>query len=244
MRTFDYSKLSMMKWDGDILRYIAKINECKGRQELYFRQNLVELDRLVKIARIQSCDSSNKIEGIVTTSSRMKQLVNDTTMPKTRDEKEIIGYRDVLNLIHDDHDVICIQSNHILQLHKLLLKHTGFSYGGKYKNVQNYINEVKADNSVVTRFTPVTPFETPMAIGAICESYQRTVALELVDPLILIATFVGDFLCIHPFNDGNGRMCRLLMLLLLYQNGYLVGKYISIEKEIENTKDLYYDALS
>ncbi len=243
MRTFDYMKLADRMWDNEILSYIAKIHEYKGRQELYVRQKPVELERLVEIARIQSTESSNKIEGIVTTSTRIKQLMDDKTTPRSRDESEIVGYRDVLNTIHESHNYIPVRPAYILQLHRDLLKHAGLSYGGQFKNTQNYINETKSDGTVVTRFIPLAPYETEPAIEAICESYRQTLAMEVIDPLILIPTFICDFLCIHPFNDGNGRMSRLLTLLLLYQNGYEVGKYISVEKKIEETKDAYYDVL-
>ena len=243
MRNFDYMKLSERMWDTEIVSYIAKIHECKGRQELFVRQKPVELERLVEIARVQSTEASNKIEGIVTTSTRIKQLVNEKTTPRNRDESEIMGYRDVLNTIHESHDYIPVRSSYILQLHRDLLKHAGMSYGGHFKNVQNYINETKPDGTQMTRFTPVAPYETEEAVAAICSSYERTLSMETVDPLILIPVFICDFLCIHPFNDGNGRMSRLLTLLLLYQNGYEVGKYISIEKQIEKTKEVYYDVL-
>jgi Fic family protein len=243
MRNFDYTKLSEHLWDSEIVSYIAKIHECKGRQELYVRQKPVELERLVEIAKIQSTEASNKIEGIVTTSTRMKELMNKKTEPKNRDESEILGYRDVLNTIHENHDYIPVKPAYILQLHRDLLLPAGISYAGHFKSVQNYINETRADGTQVTRFTPVSPYETPSAIENLCQSYEQALALECIDPLILIPVFICDFLCIHPFNDGNGRMSRLLTLLLLYQNGYEVGKYISIEKQIEKTKDIYYDVL-
>ena len=243
MRNFDYMKLSERMWDTEIVSYIAKIHECKGRQELFVRQKPVELERLVEIARVQSTEASNKIEGIVTTRTRIKQLVNEKTTPRNRDENEIMGYRDVLNTIHESHDYIPVKPAYILQLHRDLLKRAGISYGGHFKNVQNYINETKPDGTQITRFTPVAPHETEEAVATICSSYERTLSMEAVDPLLLIPAFICDFLCIHPFNDGNGRMSRLLTLLLLYQNGYEVGKYISIEKQIEKTKDVYYDAL-
>ena len=224
MRTFDYMKLADRMWDSEILTYVAKIHEYKGRQELYVRQKPVELERLVKIARIQSTESSNKIEGIVTTSTRIRQLMDDKTMPKNRDESEIVGYRNVLNTIHESHNYIPVKPAYILLLHRDLLKHAGLSYGGQFKNTQNHINETKPDGTVVTRFIPLAPYETEPAIEAICESYRQTLAMEVIDPLILIPTFICDFLCIHPFNDGNGRMSRLLTLLLLYQNGYDVVK--------------------
>lgn len=243
MRNFDYQKLAQQKWDSEILLYVAKIHEYKGRQDLYIRQKPVELERLVEVARIQSTEASNKIEGIVTTSARIKQLMSKKTSPRNRDEKEIMGYRDVLNTIHESHEFIHLRPSYILQLHRDLLKRTGLSYGGTFKNVQNYIKETLPDGTEITRFTPVAPYETPAAVEAICDSYARTQALEAIDPLILIPVFICDFLCIHPFNDGNGRMSRLLTLLLLYQNGFEVGKYISVEKEIEKTKDIYYDVL-
>lgn len=243
MRNFDYQKLAQQKWDSEILLYVAKIHEYKGRQELYVRQKPVELERLVEVARIQSTEASNKIEGIVTTSSRIKQLMSEKTSPRNRDEKEIMGYRDVLNTIHESHEFIPLRPSYILQLHRDLLKRTGLSYGGTFKNVQNYIKETLPDGTEIIRFTPVAPYETPAAVEDICDSYARTQALEAIDPLILIPVFICDFLCIHPFNDGNGRMSRLLTLLLLYQNGFEVGKYISVEKEIEKTKDVYYDVL-
>ena len=224
MRTFDYMKLADRMWDSEILIYVAKIHEYKGKQELYVRQKPVELERLVKIARIQSTESSNKIEGIVTTSTRIRQLMDDKTMPKNRDESEIVGYRNVLNTIHESHNYIPVKPAYILLLHRDLLKHAGLSYGGQFKNTQNHINETKPDGTVVTRFIPLAPYETEPAIEAICESYRQTLAMEVINPLILIPTFICDFLCIHPFNDGNGRMSRLLTLLLLYQNGYDVVK--------------------
>ncbi len=243
MRKFDYSKLAERMWDTDILNLVAKIHECKGRQELFIRQKPVELDRLVEIARIQSTEASNKIEGIVTTSARMKQLLKEKTTPRNRDEDEIMGYRDVLNTIHESNEYIPVRSSYILQLHRDLLRRAGFSYGGHFKNVPNYINETKPDGTIVTRFTPIDPHDTPEAVENLCNAYEQAIASEKVDALILIPVFICDFLCIHPFNDGNGRMSRLLTLLLLYKSGYSIGKYISIEQKIEKTKDRYYDTL-
>lgn len=243
MRGFDYSKLAERTWPTDILSLVAKIHECKGRQDMYVRQKPVELDRLVEIAKIQSTEASNKIEGIVTTSTRMKQLFEEKTTPRNRDESEIMGYRDVLNTIHESNEYIPIRPSYILQLHRDLLRRAGASYGGSFKNVQNYINETRPDGTSFTRFTPVAPYETPAAMDALCDAYEQAVAKESIDAMILIPCFICDFLCIHPFNDGNGRMSRLLTLLLLYKNGYSVGKYISIEKQIEKTKDRYYDVL-
>lgn len=243
MRSFDYSRLYDKAWDTDILNLVAKIHECKGRQDLFIRQKPVELDRLVEIAKIQSTEASNKIEGIVTTSTRMKQLFEEKTTPRNRDEDEIMGYRDVLHTIHESNEYIPIRPSYILQLHRDLFKRAGFSYGGQFKNVQNYINETKPDGTVATRFIPLAPYDTLGAVENLCNAYEQAIANEKIDSLILIPTFICDFLCIHPFNDGNGRMSRLLTLLLLYKNGYSVGKYISIEKQIEKTKDRYYETL-
>ena len=243
MRSFDYSRLVDKAWDTDIVNLVAKIHECKGRQDLFIRQKPVELERLIEIAKIQSTEASNKIEGIVTTSTRMKQLFEEKTAPRNRNENEIMGYRDVLNTIHESNAYIPIRPSYILQLHRDLLKRVGSSYGGYFKNVQNYINETKADGTIITRFTPIAPRDTADAVESLCRAYEQAIAREKLDALLLIPAFICDFLCIHPFNDGNGRMSRLLTLLLLYKNGCDVGKYISIEKQIEKTKERYYDTL-
>lgn len=243
MRVFDYSRLVHMNWPMDIVNLVAKIREYKGRQELFVRQKPVELNRLIEIAKIQSTEASNKIEGIVTTNTRIKQLVEDKTRPRNRDEDEIMGYRDVLKTIHENHEYIPLKSTYILQLHRDLYRYSGRTYAGKFKNIQNYITETSGDGTSAIRFTPLSPSETPLAIEALCKSYEEMIAYDVVDPLILIPTFISDFLCIHPFNDGNGRMSRLLTLLLLYKSGFMVGKYISLEKEIEQTKEVYYETL-
>lgn len=244
MRNFDYVGLKNQKWDSETVAYIAAIHEAKGRQELYLKQKPQELDKLVEIARIQSTETSNEIEGIRTTNTRLKQLLSDKTTPRTYDEEELVGYRDTLNVIHENYEYIPVTANYILQLHKILYSHSGKSIGGKFKNVQNYINAVGADGKEYTIFTPLAPYETPMAVDAICEQFNRAIAEGEVDPLILIPVFIHDFLCIHPFSDGNGRMSRLLTTLLLYRCGYFVGRYISLEAKIAKSKDLYYDALS
>ena len=243
MRSFDYSKLSNCKIDTEILGYIAKIHECKGRQELFVRQKKDKLEKLVEIAKIQSTESSNKIEGIVSTNTRIKQLVQDKTTPRNRDEKEIMGYRDVLNIVHENYEYIPITPNYILQLHKYLYQYSNPDFGGKFKNTQNYIVATMNDGSSRTLFTPLSPVETPNAIQELCDTFNNEINLGEIDPLLLIINFIKDFLCIHPFNDGNGRMSRLLTTLLLYRSGFVVCKYISLEKKIEKTKDTYYDVL-
>lgn len=243
MQTFDYMKLKTQTWDSEILSFVAQIHEHKGKQELYIRQKPVELERLAEVAKIQSTDSSNKIEGIHTSHARMRQLVKEKTTPRDRDEQEIAGYRDILNTIHESYEHIPLKSEIILQLHRDLLKYTSLSFGGQFKNTQNYISETSADGTVTTRFTPLAPFETPQAVNDICSSYQEALNKQVIDPLILIPIYICDFLCIHPFNDGNGRMSRLLTTLLLYKSGYMLGRYISVEKQIEQTKETYYDVL-
>ena len=243
MRSFDYSKLSNCNIDTEILGYIAKIHECKGRQELFVRQKKDKLEKLVEIAKIQSTESSNKIEGIVSTNTRIKQLVQDKTTPRNRDEKEIMGYRDVLNIVHENYEYIPITPNYILQLHKYLYQYANPDFGGKFKNTQNYIVATLNDGSSRTLFTPLSPVETPNAIQELCDTFNTAINRGEIEPLLLIINFIKDFLCIHPFNDGNGRMSRLLTTLLLYRSGFVVCKYISLEKKIEKTKDTYYDVL-
>lgn len=244
MKNFNYSEIKNQKWDSDILGLIAAIYKEAGKQEMSLKQKPQELEKLVEIAKIQSTEASNAIEGIITTSTRIKQLVEEKTTPKNRDEQEIAGYRDVLNIIHESFDAIPISQNYILQLHKILYSHMNNPMGGRIKSVQNYISATYPDGHVGTLFTPLSPFETPEALDKICEEYNRVIGNMEVEPLIIIPIFIHDFLCIHPFNDGNGRMSRLLTTLLLYRNGFYIGKYISLEAKIAKNKDLYYNALS
>jgi len=243
MRTFNYSEIRNQKWDSELLSLIAAIYKEAGKQEMYLKQRPEELEKLVEIAKVQSTEASNAIEGIVTTNTRIKQLVEEKTAPKNRDEQEIAGYRDVLNVIHESFDAIPISQSYILQLHKMLYSHMNNPMAGRTKSTQNYISATYPDGHVETLFTPMAPYETPEALDKICEEYNRVIGNMEVEPLIVIPIFIHDFLCIHPFNDGNGRMSRLLTTLLLYRNGFYVGKYISLEAKIAKNKDLYYDAL-
>lgn len=243
MRDFDYSKLRNIKWDNEVLGLVAQIHEYKGKQALFLKQKPATLEKLVEIAKIQSTEASNKIEGIVTTATRIKQLCDQKTTPRNRDEEEISGYRDALSLIHESYEYIPIKSSYILQLHQVLYRYSQRSIGGSFKNTQNYITEIKESGEQIVRFMPLDPFETPTAIEKMCESFNRETDACEVDPLILIPAFIVDFLCVHPFNDGNGRMSRLLTTLLLYRAGYVVGKYVSLESKIEKTKESYYKAL-
>lgn len=244
MRNFNYSKIKDIKWDSEILSLVASIYRYQGKQELYLKQRPNELEKLIDIAKIQSTESSNKIEGIVTTSVRLKQLLEEKTTPRNRNEQEIVGYRDVLDIIHENFDVIPISRNYILQMHKILYSHMNNPLAGKTKNVQNYISATYPDGHSEILFTPLSPFETPGALDLICDEYNRVIGNFEVEPIIMIPIFIHDFLCIHPFNDGNGRLSRLLTTLLLYKNGFYVGRYISLESLIARDKAAYYEALN
>ena len=244
MRTFHYSLIREHKWDSEMLELVAAVYKEAGKQELYLKQRPEELEKLVEIAKVQSTEASNAIEGIVTTSTRIRQLVEEKTTPKNRNEQEIAGYRDVLGIIHESFDAIPITQNYILQLHKILYSHMNNPIAGRTKTVQNYISATYPDGHSETLFTPLSPFETPGALDSICDEYNRVIGNMELEPLIAIPVFIHDYLCIHPFNDGNGRMSRLLTTLLLYRSGFYVGKYISLEAKIAQHKDLYYDALA
>lgn len=244
MRFFDYKKLASRVWNKEVVSYIGLIHEYKGRQQLYLKQKPEELQKLVELAKIQSTEASNEIEGIRTTTSRLKELMAEKTTPKNRNEEEILGYRYALNLVHEYYDEIPINSNYILQLHKEMYQFLPVSFGGNFKDTPNEIDAYYPDGHKEVIFKPLEPFETPDAVRMLCDEYNKAIHEYQIDPLLVIPVFIHDFLCIHPFNDGNGRMSRLLTTLLLYQNGYAVGKYISLEKKIQITKNEYYDALS
>ena len=243
MRKFDLVSETSTLMTNNIVNLLSAIHEYKGKQNLYIEAKPDVLSRLLSIARVQSTSSSNKIEGIYTTDKRLNEIVNKKVEPKNRNEEEIAGYRDVLATIHENYDYIDIRSNIILQLHRDLYKYSGLSYGGRFKDSQNFIEETLEDGSKRIRFTPLSAVETPIAIEELVNSYNEIISKGEIDPLLVIPVFILDFVSIHPFNDGNGRMSRLLTLLLLYKAGYVVGKYISIEKIIEETKESYYDTL-
>lgn len=242
MRQFEYKESWKKLLTPNIVSLLTSIHEYKGEQNLFIESNSDKLTELLEIAKIQSTEASNKIEGIITTDERLKKLVMDKTMPKSRSEKEIAGYRDVLNTIHESYEYIPVNANYFLQLHGDLYKYNGLSFGGKFKSSDNIIAEVDASGNQRIRFQPIEAWATPEAMLNMCNAYNDAIN-EGIDPLILMPMFILDFLCIHPFNDGNGRMSRLLTLLLLYKSGYIVGKYISIEKLIEKSKDTYYEQL-
>lgn len=243
MRSFDYKEEWKKLLTPEIVMYLTQIHEFKGEQTLFIEAKADTLSQLVDIAKIQSTEASNKIEGIYTSDERLRALVKDSTRPRTRNEREIAGYRDVLNTIHENHDYIPPKPSIILQLHRDLYKFEGMDIGGRYKTSDNIIEEQDSGGNKSVRFRPMPAWETPEAIEKLCQSYDEALNSENIDALIIIPMFVLDFLCVHPFNDGNGRLSRLLTLLLLYRSGYIVGKYISIEKLIEQTKEIYYESL-
>ncbi len=243
MRNYNYEN----KWEKlitpDIVALLTQIHEFKGKQSLFIEQKADTLTSLLEIAKIQSTEASNKIEGIYTSDERLKLIAMDKTTPKSRDEQEIAGYRDVLATIHESHDYIPVKPSMILQLHRDLYKYSGLGFGGAYKTADNIIAEELTDGTKKIRFQPVHSWETPDAVLELCDAYDQIVSTGKVNPLLVIPMFILDFLCIHPFNDGNGRMSRLLTLLLLYRSDFIVGKYISIEKIIEQSKETYYEVL-
>lgn len=244
MRSFDYSQMPNTLLTKEIMDLLSTIHECKGRQDLHAAIKPDVLNALVSVAKIQSTEASNRIEGIRTSDKRLQQIMDDKTDLTSRDEEEIAGYRDVLNTIHESYNYIGITPNTLLQLHRDLYRHTPSSFGGHFKITDNEIRGVRSDGSDYVRFKPTSAATTPYAIEQLCESLRFSINSETMDPLLASLLFVFDFTCIHPFNDGNGRMSRLLTLLLLYRAGYDVGKYISVEKEIERTKENYYEALA
>lgn len=243
MRNYSYSGRWQSLLKPEIVALLTQLHEFKGEQAMFAQAKPDVLNTLTEIAKIQSTEASNRIEGIYTSDERLKKLMLDKTTPKSRNEQEIAGYRDVLATIHENYEYIPLRPNMILQLHGDLYKFSGQSIGGSYKNTDNIIAEEDEKGNKMERFVPVPAWETPIAIDELCAAYSQAVDRDNIEPLLVIPMFILDFLCIHPFNDGNGRMSRLLTLLLLYRAGYTVGKYISIEKLIERSKQTYYDAL-
>lgn len=243
MRIFDYKTLPDELLNHEIMNLLSAIHEYRGKQELFIEAKPDVLDAMLVIAKVQSTGASNRIEGIYTSDERLDALVKYKAEPRNRSEQEIAGYREVLNLIHESYDYITPRTNVILQLHRDLYYYSPVSYGGHFKNSDNLISETNSDGTSRIRFRPLSAFETPDAVDRLTDTFIESINTEKYDPLLLISMFSLDFLCIHPFNDGNGRMSRLLTLLLLYRAGYIVGKYISIEMIIEKTKETYYEAL-
>ena len=243
MRDYDYSFLETAAIPSDVVSFLVQIHEFKGKQTNFYHQQADALSKLVEMAKIQSTGASNRIEGIYTSDQRLQELKSEHVAPANRDEEEILGYRNVLDTIHESHDYISIKPNVILQLHRDLYKFSPYGFGGSFKSADNIIQEIDAAGVKRIRFQPVPAYETAASVDALCIAYNEAVGKKKAEPLLVDILFILDFLCIHPFNDGNGRMSRLLTLLLLYRHDYMVGKYISIESLIEKTKDSYYSTL-
>ncbi len=243
MKQFDYDRTLSKLMTPEVMNAISSIHEYRGKQDLYLETKPDTMDRLCGVAKIQSTKASNRIENISTSDKRLRDLMAEKVEPRNRDEREIAGYRYVLDMIHESYPHITVNPNVILQLHRDLYRLLNMSHAGKWKDSDNVIQERAADGKLVTRFVPTSAVATPAAVAELCEAYGLTIKAGVYDPLLVTALFVFDFVSIHPFNDGNGRMSRLLTLLLLYKNDYLVGKYVSVEHEIEQTKETYYEAL-
>ncbi len=242
MKSFAPAYLERFVTPQRLVTTIRQLGEYKGKQELYKQQAPEMLENLRQVAMIQSTESSNRLEGIVADEKRIRALVAETTTPANRSEAEIAGYRDVLNTIHNSYEHIPFSDNVVLQLHRDLMKYSG-KEGGRWKSTANEITETLSDGSKHLRFVPVAPHQTADFMRLLHERYNELAREQEWDPLLLIPFYVLDFLCIHPFLDGNGRMARLLTVLLLYQNGYDVGRYISLERIVEKSKESYYDTL-
>jgi Fic family protein len=225
-----------------LLQTIRLVGEYKGKQDLYLNQTPQTLERLREIAIIQSAESSTRIEGITAPPARIEQILKEKTAPRNRSEQEIVAYRNVLDTIHANYTHIPFTVGTVLQFHRDLY---GFQpgVGGRWKLTNNDIVETKKDGTQFVRFTPVPAHLTEISMRELHDDFARMREAQEIDPLMLIASYVLDFLCIHPFSDGNGRMARLLTLLLLSKEGYIVGKYISLEQIVEKTKESYYDTL-
>ena len=243
MRIFDYAIIPAELMNHELMNLVSAIHEYRGKQELFIEAKPDVLQAMLEIAKIQSTGASNRIEGIYTSEERLAALVKSKAEPRNRSEQEIAGYREVLSLIHDSYDYMVPRTNVILQLHRDLYQFSPASYGGSFKNSDNVIAEIDSSGQSRVRFQPLSAFETPDAVERLTNTFVEAIRTEKYDPLLLVPLFILDFLCIHPFNDGNGRMSRLLTLLLLYRSGYIVGKYISVEMIIEKTKETYYEVL-
>ena len=244
MSQFEYQRILDSLMTPAVVSALGGIREHRGRQELYKALEPTTMERLCEVARIQSTGASNRIENISTSEVRLRELMEQKTKPTNRDEREIAGYRYVLDMIHERHDGIPVTPGVILQLHRDLYRYCDVSFAGRWKDSDNVIAERTEDGRMVARFVPTSAAATPRFIGRICEEYGRWVEDGTYDLLLVSLVFIFDFVSIHPFNDGNGRMSRLLTLLLTYRSGYDVGKYVSIEAEIERSKATYYEALA
>lgn len=243
MKEFDYTTLNNLQLDNEAINKLTTIYQLRGETSSYQIDYREELEKLVAVAKIQSTDASNRIEGIFTTDNRLNKIMMNKAQPYNQNEQEIAGYRDVLNLIHENYNYMQISKNTILTMHSRLFKYAGDNWGGKFKDINNKIIAKYEDGHEEVRFNPPEAYLVPELITQLSEQYERSNHQRAINPLVLSAAFVFDFVSIHPFRDGNGRMSQLLMLLTMYQLGFEVGKYISLEKIIEESKADYYQAL-
>ena len=242
MKSFEPGFLEKQRIPQNLLRTIRLLGEYKGKEDVFKQQSPQVLETLRQTAIIQSTESSNRIEGVVAPHDRIVKIVQKKLKPANRSEQEIAGYRDVLNTIHANHAHMKFGVNLVLQMHRDLLKFTP-EKGGRWKTSQNEIEEIGPDGKKFIRFTPIAPHLTEDAMRSLHEQFKKATESHEFEPLLLIPAYVLDFLCIHPFRDGNGRMARLISLLLLYQSGFEVGRFISLENVIEETRESYYDTL-
>ena len=243
MRKFDYSFLHHGLLPAKLINLISSIASLKtmaGVRKEEFAKVFTELEA---VAKVQSVKSSNAIEGIVTSDARIAAIVNQDSAPLNHTEGEIAGYRDALNAIHLNHDNLDLREADILRLHETMMQIAGYEYGGQYKTGDNYIIEEDKEGNRKIRFKPTPAAEIKAAMEQLELAYMEARSDANINQLLLIPCVVLDFLCIHPFRDGNGRMSRLISLLLLYKNGYDAGKYVSFEEQINNYKAFYYEAL-
>ena len=243
MRKYDYSFLEKDKIPGNLINVLTGIYTMKSDNESRKEKYNTVFTELEKIAIVQSVKGSNAIEGILTTDERINEIVNRSSAPLNHNEEEIVGYRDALNLIHNNYQDIGVSEANILSLHETMLRIAKPNVAGKYKEHDNVIMEIKGDGTRCVRFTPVSSNETKDAMEQMILAYMDARDNSNINQLLLIPCVILDFLCIHPFSDGNGRMSRLLTLLLLYKAGFDAGKYISFEEQINKTKGYYYEAL-
>lgn len=242
MHSLDENFLKSLTFTADQLTILRTIGEYQGKQELYFKQSPEILKGLQQVAIIESSESSNRLEGITAPHHRIAELITQDTMPKDRSEQEIAGYRDSLNLIHQSAKHMPFSINVVLQLHSWIYRYLP-NPGGQWKTTDNEITEIHPDGKKRVRFIPSNAFETPSAMENLMKGYRMSIEEWRVEPLIVIPATILDFLCIHPFRDGNGRTARLLTLLLLYHFDYQVGRYISLERIFEESKESYYETL-
>ncbi|MBS0285786.1 MAG: Fic family protein [Proteobacteria bacterium] len=242
MHSFEEIFLKSLSFNSEQLSVLKTIGEYRGKQELYFQQSPQVLESLKTTSIIESSESSNRIEGVIAPHHRIEELVLHNTTPKNRSEQEIAGYRDALSIIHESYESMPFTPNIILQLHSIIYKYQA-GRGGNWKIADNEITETLPDGTKKIRFKPVSAIITPQAMEDLGEKYKKAKDQD-IEPLIIIPLAILDFLCIHPFRDGNGRTGRLLTLLLLYHFNYEVGRFISLERVIEDSKETYYEALN